>query len=72
MFQWRDQNLVAKTKNGDKVALITGVTGQDWAYLSDPAAHDRRAPRSSAMTKPVFSARICKPLTRLAVVLLPG
>ena len=35
MFQWRDQNLVAKTKNWDKVALITGVTGQDGAYLSE-------------------------------------
>ena len=35
MFQWRDQNLVAKTKNRDKVALITGVTGQDGAYLSE-------------------------------------
>jgi GDPmannose 4,6-dehydratase len=35
MFQWRDQNLVAKTTNRDKVALITGVTGQDGAYLSE-------------------------------------
>jgi GDPmannose 4,6-dehydratase len=35
MFQWRDQNLVAKTKNRDKVALISGVTGQDGAYLSE-------------------------------------
>ena len=35
MFQWRDQNLVAKIKNSDKVALITGVTGQDGAYLSE-------------------------------------
>jgi GDPmannose 4,6-dehydratase len=34
MFQWRDQNLVAKTNRG-KVALITGVTGQDGAYLSE-------------------------------------
>lgn len=34
MFQWRDQNLVAKTNLG-KVALITGVTGQDGAYLSE-------------------------------------
>src|ERR1700733_12526186 len=35
MFQWRDENLVVKTKNRDKVALITGVTGQDGAYLSE-------------------------------------
>jgi GDPmannose 4,6-dehydratase len=35
MFQWRDQILVAKIKNSDKVALITGVTGQDGAYLSE-------------------------------------
>jgi GDPmannose 4,6-dehydratase len=35
MFQWRDENLVAKTNNRDKVALITGVTGQDGAYLSE-------------------------------------
>ena len=35
MFQWRDHNLVAKPKNRDKVALITGVTGQDGAYLSE-------------------------------------
>jgi len=35
MFQWRDQNLVAKTKNRDKVALISGVTGQDGAYLAE-------------------------------------
>ena len=35
MFQWRDQNLVTKTNNRNKVALITGVTGQDGAYLSE-------------------------------------
>jgi GDPmannose 4,6-dehydratase len=35
MFQWRDQSLVANTKNRNKVALITGVTGQDGAYLSE-------------------------------------
>jgi GDPmannose 4,6-dehydratase len=34
MFQWRDQNLVTEANLG-KVALITGVTGQDGAYLSE-------------------------------------
>ena len=35
MFQWRDQNLVTETRARNKVALITGVTGQDGAYLSE-------------------------------------
>jgi GDPmannose 4,6-dehydratase len=35
MFQWRDQNSITKTTNRNKVALITGVTGQDGAYLSE-------------------------------------
>ena len=35
MFQWRDQSLIAKAQNRGKVALITGVTGQDGAYLSE-------------------------------------
>jgi GDPmannose 4,6-dehydratase len=34
MFQWRDHNLVTNA-TPDKVALITGVTGQDGAYLSE-------------------------------------
>jgi GDPmannose 4,6-dehydratase len=35
MFQWRGQNLIQKTTNRNKAALITGVTGQDGAYLSE-------------------------------------
>jgi GDPmannose 4,6-dehydratase len=35
MFQWPEQGLLAKTKTLSKVALISGVTGQDGAYLSE-------------------------------------
>jgi GDPmannose 4,6-dehydratase len=35
MYQWPERDLLAKTKIKNKVALISGVTGQDGAYLSE-------------------------------------
>ena len=35
MYQRPERDLLAKVKSRNKVALITGVTGQDGAYLSE-------------------------------------
>jgi GDPmannose 4,6-dehydratase len=35
MIRWPERDLLAKTKSQNRVALISGVTGQDGAYLSE-------------------------------------